>query len=105
MQQTASSLLFTSPGTLAEWLNTETTKASLRNMPPLAEKELRPAQIPAIRNLETSLARGDRRALIQMATGGGKTYTACNFIYRLIKFAGARRVLFLVDRSNLGRQA
>jgi type I restriction enzyme R subunit len=39
-----------------------------------------------------------------MATGAGKTYTACNAIYRLIKFAGARRVLFLVDRGNLGRQ-
>ena len=39
-----------------------------------------------------------------MATGSGKTFTACNFIYRLIKYAGARRVLFLVDRGNLGRQ-
>jgi type I restriction enzyme R subunit len=96
---------FHKPETLAEWLNKETIKACLRNMPPLAEKELRPAQIPAIRNLETSLARGDRRALIQMATGGGKTFTACNFIYRLIKYAGAKRILFLVDRNNLGKQA
>src|SRR5947207_9505763 len=45
-----------------------------------------------------------RRALIQMATGSGKTYTAVNFVYRLIKLAGARRVLFLVDRGNLGDQ-
>jgi type I restriction enzyme R subunit len=37
-----------------------------------------------------------------MATGSGKTFTAVSFIYRLIKFAGAKRVLFLVDRSNLG---
>lgn len=96
---------FHKPETLAEWLNKETTKACLRNMPPLAEKDLRPAQIPAIKNLEVSLARGDRRALIQMATGGGKTFTACNFIYRLIKYAGARRILFLVDRNNLGKQA
>ena len=44
------------------------------------------------------------RALIQMATGSGKTFTAISFIYRLIKYAGARRVLFLVDRGNLGRQ-
>jgi type I restriction enzyme, R subunit len=44
------------------------------------------------------------RALIQMATGSGKTYTAISSIYRLIKFADARRVLFLVDRANLGRQ-
>ena len=39
-----------------------------------------------------------------MATGSGKTFMACNLVYRLIKYAGARRVLFLVDRSNLGRQ-
>ena len=45
-----------------------------------------------------------RRALIQIATGSGKTYTAVNFVYRLIKLAGARRVLFLVDRGNLGDQ-
>src|SRR5437016_8009834 len=62
------------------------------------------AQIDAIRNLERSLAANKRRALIQMATGSGKTYTAVNFVYRLIKLAGARRVLFLVDRGNLGDQ-
>src|SRR5207247_5883543 len=56
------------------------------------------------RNLEKSLAANKRRALIQMATGSGKTYTAVNFVYRLIKLAGARRVLFLVDRGNLGDQ-
>lgn len=96
---------FHKPETLAEWLEKETVKARLRNMPPLAEEGLRKAQITAIKNLELSLARGDRRALIQMATGGGKTFTACNFIYRLIKHCGAKRVLFLVDRNNLGRQA
>ena len=63
-----------------------------------------PAQITAIRNLEKSLAANKPRALIQMATGSGKTFTAISFLYRLIKFAGARRVLFLVDRGNLGRQ-
>ena len=65
---------------------------------------LRPAQITAIRNLEKSLAADRAPALIQMASGGGKTFTACNFVYRLIKHAGAKRILFLVDRSNLGRQ-
>src|SRR5947207_362081 len=60
--------------------------------------------IKAIRNLEKSLAANKRRALIQMATGSGKTYTAVNFVYRLIRLAGARRVLFLVDRGNLGDQ-
>jgi type I restriction enzyme R subunit len=96
---------FHKPSTLVDWLHKETVKARLRKMPALAEEGLRAAQIKAIKNLEVSLARGDRRALIQMATGGGKTFTACNFIYRLIKYAGARRVLFLVDRNNLGRQA
>ena len=62
------------------------------------------AQIEAIENLERSLAQDRPRALIQMATGSGKTFTAVSFIYHLIKFAGAKRVLFLVDRSNLGRQ-
>lgn len=65
---------------------------------------LRDCQIDAIANLEQSFAQAKPRALIQMATGSGKTYTAVSFIYRLIKFAGAKRVLFLVDRSNLGKQ-
>lgn len=101
---------FHRPETLREWLSDElsqpgsTVKARIRQAPPLAEEGLRPAQITAIKNLELSLGQGKRRALIQMASGGGKTFTACNFIYRLIKYAGASRVLFLVDRSNLGRQ-
>ena len=56
-------------------------------------------------NLEQSLARNDPRALIHMTMGSGKTFTACNFAWRLIAHAGARRVLFLVDRRTLGRQA
>jgi type I restriction enzyme R subunit len=101
---------FHRPETLAEWLRDEleqpnsTVKARVRQVPLLVEEGLRPAQITAIKNLELSLGQGKPRALIQMASGGGKTFTACNFIYRLIKYAGARRVLFLVDRSNLGRQ-
>ncbi len=102
---------FHTPETLSRWLadavqsTGSTPKARLRSMPPLIEDGLRPAQITAINSLEDSLRLGRRRALIQMATGAGKTYTACNFLYRLIKFAGNRRVLFLVDRGNLGRQA
>ena len=61
-------------------------------------------QIESIQNLETSLAANRPRALIQMATGSGKTFTAVNFCYRLIKFAEAKRILFLVDRNNLGKQ-
>ncbi|KQB58938.1 MULTISPECIES: type I restriction-modification enzyme R subunit C-terminal domain-containing protein [Acidovorax] len=86
--------------------------ARMRNMPKLvtewgsggAHYQLWPAQIGAITNLEKSLADNKPKALIQMATGSGKTFTSIGFIYRLIKFGGARRVLFLVDRGNLARQ-
>ncbi len=76
----------------------------LRYLPPLEEAGLWRAQITAIQNLERSLADNRPRSLIQMATGSGKTFTAITSIYRLIKFAGARRVLFLVDRGNLADQ-
>ena len=99
---------FHRPETLAQWAGTsEVTsplRARLRNMPQLITTGLWEAQIEAIENLERSLAEDRPRALIQMATGSGKTFTAVSFIYRLIKFAGAKRVLFLADRSNLGRQ-
>ncbi|MDP3373202.1 MAG: type I restriction-modification enzyme R subunit C-terminal domain-containing protein [Hydrogenophaga sp.] len=96
----------------AGYLPTGTFLARLQHMPPLvtewgqggASYQLWPAQIKAIQNLETSLAANKPKALIQMATGSGKTFTAISFIYRLIKFGGARRVLFLVDRGNLARQ-
>ncbi|MDA8105878.1 MAG: DEAD/DEAH box helicase family protein [Nitrospiraceae bacterium] len=81
-----------------------TLRSRLRQMPPLKEEGLWPAQIGAIRNLERSLAENRPRALIQMATGSGKTFTAVSAIYRMIKYGGAGRVLFLVDRANLGRQ-
>jgi type I restriction enzyme R subunit len=81
-----------------------TLRKRLKQLPPLKSEGLWSAQITAITNLEKSLAEDRPRALIQMATGSGKTFTAINFIYRLIKFAGAKRVLFLVDRGNLGDQ-
>ena len=96
---------FHRPETLKEWLGqAKTLRARLQNLPILAAGGLWKCQLEAITNLERSLAEARPRALIQMATGSGKTFTAVSFIYRLIKFAGARRVLFLVDRSNLGRQ-
>ena len=82
----------------------QTFLSRLQHMPPLHKEGLWPAQVTAIHNLEQSLKENRPRALIQMATGSGKTFTAISFIYRLIKFAGARRVLFLVDRGNLGDQ-
>ena len=80
-------------------------RANLRSTPELIPAGLWDVQVEAIRNLEKSLAANRPRALIQMATGSGKTFTACSFSYRLIKFAGAKRILFLVDRNNLGKQA
>lgn len=62
-------------------------------------------KVEAITNLERSLYNDRPRALIQMATGSGKTLMAITSIYRLIKYGGGRRVLFLVDRQNLGEQA
>ncbi|MDZ7654856.1 MAG: type I restriction-modification enzyme R subunit C-terminal domain-containing protein [Sulfurimicrobium sp.] len=111
---------FHKPELLADWLESTQNKAAepaatygadgktflarLQAMPPLKEEGLWPAQITAINNLEKSLKENRPRALIQMATGSGKTFTSISFIYRLIKFAGARRILFLVDRGNLADQ-
>ncbi|MCX5822579.1 MAG: DEAD/DEAH box helicase family protein [Deltaproteobacteria bacterium] len=96
---------FYRPETLLDLLKKENSLTRrLREMPPLVTAHLWPAQIEAIFNLEKSFAAGRPRALIQMATGSGKTFTAVNFIYRLVKYAGAHRVLFLVDRGNLGEQ-
>ena len=83
-----------------------TYRAKLRlRLPELITEGLRPAQIDAVRGLEKSLTSGYERALIQMATGAGKTYAAATFSYRLLRYAKAERVLFLVDRNNLGNQA
>jgi type I restriction enzyme R subunit len=73
-------------------------------MPPLDEARLWSIQARAIRNLEQSFGRANPRALVQMATGSGKTFTAVNVAYRLLKFANAKRILFLVNRGNLGKQ-
>jgi type I restriction enzyme R subunit len=102
---------FHKPATLAGWLtepgvsHPATLRSRLRSLPPLVAKGLWPAQFKAVSNLERSLAEDRPRALIQMATGSGKTFTAVTATYRLVKFGNAKRVLFLVDRANLGRQA
>ena len=96
---------FHRPETLLAWVQQEKQLAQrLREFPALTQGNLWPAQFEAIKNLEVSLIAGRPRALIQMATGSGKTFTAVNFIYRLVKYAGAKRILFLVDRGNLGDQ-
>ena len=97
---------FHKPELLAEWIKEPATlRARLKKIPELSYQNLWECQEDAVSNLEKSFAENNQRALIQMATGSGKTFAAVTAIYRLIKFAKARRVLFLVDRSNLGRQA
>ena len=97
---------FHRPETLAEWIKSgkDTLRKKLAKKVALENKKLWEVQATAIINLEESLAGSKPRALIQMATGSGKTYTAVNACYRLIKNAGAKRILFLVDRGNLGKQ-
>ncbi len=101
---------FHRPETLADWINEapplakgdmmetqspygkpSTLNFRLKQLPPLMEEGLWRAQVKAIKNLEKSFAANRPRALIQMATGSGKTFTAISFIYRLIKFAKTRR--------------
>jgi type I restriction enzyme R subunit len=96
---------FHKPETLQEWLGQpDTLRSRLQQLPIIETEDLRDCQKEALAGLFNSLKENRPRALIQMATGVGKTYTAVSFIYWLIKIAGAKRVLFLVDRKNLGEQ-
>jgi len=81
------------------------TAAPLADFMAGATQPLRDCQHEAITGLEASLAAARPRALIHMATGAGKTFAAVTEVYRLLKFAKVRRVLFLVDRNSLGTQA
>jgi len=112
---------FHRPDTLASWLPlqeehpgnldgaslaaeaTPTFLSRLRQMPPLID-DLWPPKPQAIKNIEQALRDNRPRSLVQMATGSGKTLLAIVLAYRLLKFAGARRILFLVDRGNLADQ-
>lgn len=97
---------FHQPQTLAAWLKEDLTlRARLHDIPSLHPEGLRDCQIQAITHLEQSFREARPKALIQMATGSGKTFTAITAIYRLLKFAKGKRVLFLVDTKNLGEQA
>lgn len=97
---------FHRPETFRTWLKTEKSlRASLLHIPVLQTEGLRDCQINAITKLESSFKEFKPKALIQMATGSGKTFTAISFIYRLLKFTEAKRILFLVDTKNLGEQA
>ena len=104
---------FHRPETIKEWLaQDDSLRERLQHIPtlnpdhlPARELRLRDCQEIAIANLEASFKAGRPRALVQMATGAGKTYTAITSIYRLLKYAKAARILFLVDTKNLGEQA
>lgn len=98
---------FFQPEQLRTWLaQPDTLRRRLAEaMPPLPAQNLRDCQVSAVTGLEQSLARNQPRALIHMATGAGKTFTAITSVYRLLKFGGAKRILFLVDTRNLGKQA
>ncbi len=97
---------FHTPDTISQWLRKDKSlRAELQDMPTLDPTGLRPAQIVAIKNLEESFKNNRPKALLQMATGAGKTFTAATFVYRLLKHADAKRILFLVDTRNLGEQA
>ena len=74
-------------------------------LPTLQKKGLRDCQYEAVTELEKSFRSGQNRALMVLATGAGKTYTACLAAYRLLSYTPMRRILFLVDRNNLGKQA
>lgn len=97
---------FHRPETFREWLKKEKSlRGRLNDLPALPSLGLRDCQIKAINNLEDSFKHFHPRALVQMATGSGKTYTAITSIYRLLKFSDAKRILFLVNTKNLGEQA
>jgi type I restriction enzyme R subunit len=97
---------FHRPETFLQWMKEDKTlRARLHDIPTLPIEGLRDCQITAITNLEKSFKDQRPKALIQMATGAGKTFTAISFIYRLLKYSKAKRILFLVDTKNLGEQA
>lgn len=83
----------------------DTIRNNMKHFPPFDTTGFRSCQITAIQNLERSFAENRPRALVQMATGAGKTFTAITAVYRLLKYAKVNRVLFLVDTKSLGEQA
>lgn len=82
-----------------------TWRGRVQELPDTEGYDLRPASRRAVIAIEKSLKDNQHsRSLVQMATGAGKTRMAVTESYRLIKHGGFTRVLFLVDRNNLGDQ-
>ena len=97
---------FHRPETLLEWIcQPDTLRNNMKHFPSLDVKGFRKCQINAINNLEQSFVDNRPKALIQMATGAGKTFTAITAAYRLLKYGNMKRILFLVDTKSLGEQA
>ena len=97
---------FHRPETLQKLLKSSTTlRNNLKNFPAFDSTGFRKCQIAAIENLDKSFADNRPKALVQMATGAGKTFTAITAAYRLLKYGKMNRILFLVDTKGLGEQA
>ena len=80
-------------------------KSDYGALPRLEKNGLRDCQYDAEIGLEKSIKEGKKKNLVILATGSGKTYLACLASYRLLNYTATNRVLFLVDRNNLARQA
>ncbi len=103
------------PRPLQDWYSAEELRALLQQDIPAAHAKLihepmdclglRDYQVKAILQIEAALDKGQKRLLVAMATGVGKTRLAISLIYRLIKSRRFRRILFVVDRNALGEQA
>ena len=93
-----------SPKEVCERVGIKDEFAMLPAVPPVVEGKLRQCQHDAITNVELSFKRGMNRCLLDLATGSGKTFTACMLSYRAITYTPVERILYLVDRNNLGKQ-
>lgn len=97
---------FHRPETLQKLLSLpDTIRNNMKHFPPFDTTGFRKCQIKAIENLDASFADNRPKALVQMATGAGKTFTAITSGYRLLKYGKMKRILFLVDTKSLGEQA
>ena len=97
---------FHRPETLLNLLRqSDTVRNHMKQFPSFDETGFRKCQITAIKNLDASFAENRPKALVQMATGAGKTFPAITAAYRLLKYGKMNRILFLVDTRGLGEQA
>lgn len=97
---------FHRPETLIEMAESgETLRQKLRRMPELDPEGLWDNQVEAVEGLESSFGSNRLRTLVPQTMGAGKTTISRAEAYRLLRYGGADRILFMVDRINLGEQA